>query len=158
MIKNRISDFQIRYTVFDTLNYQYKIKIKLKNLIHENKNIKLGFDNLEFCQMVAKSCLSQGVYEPFSFVLENGYFLFPSVQNYAFRLADLYSSRIKLTTKRPENIEIIVPISKLWQILYDKLLVVFPTAIAEAYHMSAEVKGTASVTSIPFTSKTEFRK
>ena len=128
---------QIRMTLEDALFYQDKLKHELKLLISENRPLKLH-EKKSFFDMITKALLSQGATEPVYFVKENGWFIFSSAQNLAHRLADMHTNRIKLKTNRPQQIEVFVDMSELWQFLYDKFLYLYPQACAEALHLSAE--------------------
>jgi len=152
-------DYQVRATVYDTLNYQYMLREKILDLIYENRPLRLGVEKQEFYQMISKACLSQGIYRKCVFLIDKGRFTFASIQNLALRIVgECNTSKIKLITKKPDVIEIVVPISKLWKILLEKLLTIFPMAVSEAYHMSAEsVKGNKTLP-ILYSSKKEIIK
>jgi len=159
MHKVKYIDYQVRYTVYDTINYQYMLKEKILDLIYDNRPLRLGIEKQEFYQMISKACLSQGIYKNCVFIIDKGRFTFASIQNFALRIAEeCNTSRIKLTTKKPDPIEIIIPISQLWRILIEKLLVIYPHAVSEAYHMSAEaIKGNKTLP-VLYSSKREIKK
>ena len=143
---------QIRLTLEDALKYQDRLKEKLKILISENRPLEYN-ERKHFFEMITKSLLSQGATDPIYFVKEDGWFIFSSAQNLAHRVADINTNEIKLKTNRPENVEVVVDISELWQYLYDKFLFYFPQACSEALHISAESVERAKQGSYKFSSK-----
>ena len=128
---------QIRLTLEDTLKYQSLLKENLKILISENRPLEYS-EKKPFFEMLTKGLLSQGCTDPVYFVKDGGWFIFASAQNLAHRLADISTSKIILSTNRPEKTEVTVDIGELWQFLYDKFLYLFPQSCAEALHLSAE--------------------
>lgn len=128
---------QTRLTLEDTLLYQEKFREFLKELIRENRPLGLH-EKDDFFNMMAKSLLSQGAVDPTYAVFEGGWFIFASVQNLAIRLTDLTTNQVRLKTTRPEKVEVTLPISEMWKMLYDKMLYLFPQATSEAIHLSAE--------------------
>lgn len=128
---------QIRMTLQDCLIFQDKLRELLQKLIRENRPLTHK-EKIEYYEILPKALLSQGSTDPIYFVHGKGWFIFSSVQNLAHRLADLYTDKVFLKTTRPENVEIIISISDLWRLLYDKVLFLFPQANAEAIHLSAE--------------------
>lgn len=128
---------QVRLTLEDCLRYQDKLRNLLKTLILENRPLTFN-EKRDYFIWLPKALLSQGAVEPVSIVLDNGWFTFASVQNLALRLADLTTGKIYLKTSRPEEVEVTIPISRLWEFLYEKVLYLFPQACSEAVHISAE--------------------
>lgn len=128
---------QLRLTLQDTLYFQDRLRVLVKLLRDENRPLAHK-EKQQFFMMLPKALLSQGSVDPTYFVQSDGWFIFSSVQNLALRLADLSTDRVFMKTTRPENIEITISISELWQFLYDKILYLFPQATAEAIHISAE--------------------
>jgi hypothetical protein len=128
---------QIRYTLEDCLVNQRKFSDLVQQLIRDNRPLDLR-EKPRYYELLPKSLLSQGASEPVSMVIQKGWFTFASIQNLAMRLADLTTDKVSLKTTRPEEVEITIPISELWQFLYDKLLYLFPLAAAEAVHLSGE--------------------
>ena len=143
---------QVRLTLEDALKYQDKLKEKLKILISENRPLEYK-ERKPFFEMLTKALLSQGATDPVYFVKDTGWFIFSSAQNMTHRVADIKTNKIKLRTNRPENVEIVVDISELWQYLYDKFLYYFPQACSEALHISAESVERAKQGSFKFSSK-----
>ena len=148
------SEKQQRLTLLDCRINQDKLREKLKELISENRPLKFN-EKKQFFDMLPKSLLSQGAAEPVSVVIKDGWFTFASLQNLAHRLSDLYSSDVYLKTYRPENVELTIPISELWQFLYDKCLYLFPLANAEAIHISAETMEKPQQGSYEFSSRSD---
>ena len=111
----------------------------------------------DFYEILPKALISQGTADPVYFVHNNGWFIFPSIQNLAHRFADLTSSKIRLKTTKPENIEVVVLISELWEVLYEKILYLFPLASAEAIHISAENVERTQQGAFKFSSKEELK-
>ena len=128
---------QIRYTLEDCLFNQRKLSELVKQLISDNRPLDMK-EKPRYYELLPKSLLSQGATDPVSMVIQKGWFTFASIQNLAMRLADLTSDKVNLKTTRPEEVEITIPISELWQFLYDKMLYLFPLAAAEAVHLSGE--------------------
>jgi hypothetical protein len=120
----------------------------------ENRPLKHN-EKKQFFDMLPKALLSQGSAEPVSVVIKNGWFTFASVQNLAHRISDLYTENVYLKTHRPEHVEITIPISELWQFLYDKCLYLFPLANAEAIHISAETMEKQQQGSYEFSSRSD---
>lgn len=143
---------QIRMTLEDTLRYQAELKSLIKTLISENRTLNYK-EKKQYFEMITKALLSQGCTDPVYFVKENGWFIFSSVQNFAHRLADLTTNRVKISTNRPERIEVTLDISELWVFLYDKFLYLFPQSCAEALHLSAESVERLKQGSYKFSSK-----
>ena len=128
---------QIRYTLEDCLFNQRKLSELVQQLIGDNRPLDVK-EKVRYYELLPKSLLSQGAADPVSMVIQKGWFTFASIQNLAMRLADLTTDKVNLRTTRPEEVEISIPISELWQFLYDKLLYLFPLAAAEAVHLSGE--------------------
>jgi len=135
-MKNK-SDQQIRYTLEDCLVHQRKLSTMLKDLIQENRCLRLN-EKEEFYQILPKAMLTQGAYDPVNMVIEKGWFTFSSLQNMFLRVADLTSNKVRLKTSRPEVVEVTVEIKDLWEFLYEKMLYYFPLACSEALHLSGE--------------------
>jgi len=145
---------QMRLTLEDCRYYQDKLKEILQILIRDNRPLK-QVEKKQFFDMLPKALLSQGSANPVSVVIEDGWFTFASVQNLAHRLADLHTDKVYLKTSRPEKVEITIPISELWQFLYDKCLYLFPLASAEAIHISAETMERPQQGSYEFSSRSD---
>lgn len=143
---------QTRMTLQDCLYNQGLLMERLKILISENRPLTHK-EKKEFYEIIAKALISQGTVDPCYFVHGKGWFIFASVQNLAYRIADLNKSNVKLMTERPEKIEVVLPISELWQFLYDKILFLIPRANAEAVNISAESIERASQGAFSFSSK-----
>ncbi|UCF12073.1 MAG: hypothetical protein JSW06_08525 [Thermoplasmatales archaeon] len=136
-MKGKEKQKQIRYTLEDCLANQRKLSDLVQQLINDNRPLNIK-EKLRYYELLPKSLLSQGASEPVSMVIQKGWFTFASIQNLAMRLADLTTDKVCLKTTRPEEVEITIPISELWQFLYDKLLYLFPLAAAKAVHLSGE--------------------
>jgi hypothetical protein len=145
---------QIRMTLQDCLYNQGCLREMLKILISENRPLAHK-ERQEFYNLLPKALISQGATNPVYFVHNNGWFIFASIQNLAHRLADLQGNKIKLKTSRPENVEVVLPISELWKVLYEKVLFLFPMASAEAIHISAETVERPQQGAFSFSSKEE---
>lgn len=128
---------QIRYTLEDCLVNQRKLSELLKLLIVENRSLRLN-EKEELYKMLPKALLTQGANNPVSMVIDKGWFTFASVQNLALRTADLTPDKVQLNNTRSEKVEVTIPISDIWQFLYDKILYYFPLACSEALHLSGE--------------------
>jgi len=148
------SEKQQRLTLLDCRINQDKLREKLKELISENRPLKFN-EKKQFFDMLPKALLSQGSIDAVSVVIKSGWFTYASIQNFAHRLSDLYSSDVYLKTSRPEQVEITIPISELWQFLYDKCLYLFPLACGEALHISAETQERPQQGSFEFTSRSD---
>jgi len=143
---------QIRMTLQDCLINQGRLRELLQTLIRENRPLSFN-EKKDFYLLLPKALLSQGSTDPAYLVINNGWFIFSSVQNLGHRLADIYANKVFLKTTRPENVEITVEIKELWQFLYDKILYLFPQANAEAIHISAESVERPQQGAYSFTSK-----
>ena len=148
---------QIRMTLQDCLYNQGRLREMLKVLINENRPLTHK-EQLEFYNVLPKALISQGATDPIYFVYENGWFIFQSCQTLAHRIADLTGNKIKLSTTRPEKVELELDISELWKFLYDKILFLFPQASAEAIHLSAETIERPQQGAYDFSSKEELNK
>jgi hypothetical protein len=148
---------QIRLTLEDTIYYQEQLRILLKTLIFENRPLSSG-EKPRYFQLLPKALLSQGAVDPVYFVYDKGWFIFSSVQNFAHRLADMHTDKVFLKTSRPEEVEITISISELWEFLYDKILFLFPQACSEAIHMSAESVERPQQKSYEFTAREELKR
>lgn len=149
---NKDKGKQIRLTLEDTLYFQNQLRELLKKLISENRPLSYP-EKQKYFEILPKALLSQGAVDPVYFVKDKGWFIFASVQNLAQRLADLTTCNVNLKTHRPEEIEITIEISELWQYLYDKALFLFPQACSEAIHLSAESIERPQQGSFEFTSR-----
>ena len=147
---------QMRMTLQDCLFFQDKLREMLKVLISENRPLT-HMEKTKLFETLPKALLSQGSNEPVYFVKDNGWFIFASVQNFAHRIAELHSNMVSLKTTRPEKIEITIPISELWQFLFDKVLYLIPLANAEAIHISAESQERPQQGAFDFTSRDVLR-
>jgi hypothetical protein len=147
---------QVRLTLEDCLQYQDKLRHLLKTLILENRPLSHG-EKQSYYEWLPKALMSQGAVDPVSVVLDDGWFTFASVQNLALRLSDLTTNNVNMKTTRPEKVEISIPISELWQFLYDKALFLFPQACSEAVHISAESVERQQQKSFEFTSKGDLK-
>jgi len=145
---------QLRYTLQDCLFYQNRLRELLQEFIRENRPLTFP-EKQKYFEMLPKALLSAGSIEPVSMVIQNGWFTFASVQSLALRLADLHTDKVSLKTSRPEIVEITIPISEMWQFLYDKILYLFPQACAEAIHISAETISRTEQGAFDFTHKEE---
>ena len=145
---------QIRMTLQDCLYNQGRLREMLKVLISENRPLTHK-EKLDFYNVLPKALIGQGATEPIYFVYKKGWFIFESCQALAFRIVDLNGDKIRLKTTRPENIEVVLPISELWKFLYEKVLFLFPQATAEAIHISAETIERPQQGSFKFSSKEE---
>ena len=143
---------QTRLTLEDCLHFQEKLRGLLHLLINDNRPLTHQ-EKQRYFEYVPKALLSQGAVDPIYFVKENGWFVFASVRSLALRMADLNTSNVSLKTTRPEEVEITIPISELWQFLYDKAIYLFPQASSEAIHISAESIERPQQKSYEFTSK-----
>jgi len=128
---------QVRMTLFDCLINQDKITGLVKQLIMEERALTIQ-EKKVFKEALHKALISQGMVNPVFFVKDKGWFVFESVQTLALRLCDLTTDRVELTTSRPENVVVTIPIAELWQFLYGKMLYLFPRAASEATHLSTE--------------------
>ena len=128
---------QKRFTLEDTLFYQERLRKKLMELRYENRSLT-NPERAEFYESLAKGLLGQGTADPVNIIINNGWFVFASIQNMALRFADIRTQNVLLKTTRPEPVEAIVSIGELWKALYEKVLFLFPQATAEAAHMSKE--------------------
>jgi hypothetical protein len=143
---------QIRMTLQDCLANQSRLRELMQALIRENRPLSFN-EKKEFYLLLPKALLSQGSNEPVYLVVNNGWFIFASVQNLGHRLADIYTNNVFLRTSRPESVEVTLEIKELWQFLYDKILYLFPQANAEAIHISAESVERPQQGAYSFTSK-----
>jgi hypothetical protein len=143
------TDKQLRLTLEDCLWNQRLLKKTLRDLIRKNRPLTLE-EKEDFFRMLPKALLSQGSEEPVSIVIQSGWFTFASVQNLAHRLGDLYTNRVNLQTTRPQAVDVTMPISELWEFLYDQCLFLFPLASSEALHISAETQPRSKQTSFEF--------
>jgi len=146
------TDKQVRLTLEDCLWNQQLLKDKLKDLIRNNRPLE-QHEKQEFFRMLPKALLSQGSEEPVSMVIHDGWFTFASLQNLAHRMSDLYTNKVNLQTHRPQQVNVTVDISELWQFVYDKCLFLFPLASGEAVHISAETIERPHQTSYEFSAK-----
>lgn len=128
---------QIRYTLEDSLSSQQRLRSLVQQLIAENRPLRVD-EKDDFFELMAKSLFSQGTSDSMTMIIDDGWYIFGSCQNFALRLAELTSNHIELTTDKPHEDMVQLPISELWHFFYDKLLYLFPRANAEAVHMSAE--------------------
>jgi len=152
MVSRDKKEKQIRMTLQDCLYFQNKLRAMLQLVIKENRCLRTE-EKPKYFEILPKSLLSQGAVDPIYIVIEDGWFIFSSVQNLALRLADLSTDKVFLKTSRPEKVEITIPIKDLWQFLYDKVLYLFPQACGEAIHLSAESVERPLQKSFEFTSK-----
>lgn len=128
---------QRRYTLEDCITNQKNLTALIKLLISQNRPLNTK-EKQKFYDMLPKALLSQGTSDQVSFVIENGWFTFASVQNMALRFAQLKNKKICLKTEIPVKVETTINISELWSFLFSKLLFLYPKATGEAIHMSAE--------------------
>jgi hypothetical protein len=154
MANKETKEKQLRMTLQDTLYYQDRLRDLLQQLIRENRPLK-QIEKQQFFEMLPKALLSQGAVEPVSLVIKEGWFTFASVQNMALRMSDLHTDKVFLKTSRPDNVEVTIPISYLWQFLYDKVLYLYPQACSEAIHISAESVERPHQKSFDFSSRSE---
>lgn len=146
------TDKQVRLTLEDCLWNQRLLKDKLKDLIRNNRPLEHD-EKQDFFRMLPKALLSQGTEEPVSLVIQDGWFTFASMQNLAHRMGDLYTNKVNLQTHKPQQVDVTVDISELWQFLYDKSLFLFPLASGEAVHISAETIERPHQTSYEFSAQ-----
>ena len=128
---------QMRMTLQDAIHFQKVLRKLIQQLISENRPLKPE-EKAKYFETLPKALLSQGSVDTVSVVIEDGWFTFASIQNLALRMTDLSTDKVHMKTTRPEKVEITIPISELWQFLYDKILYLFPQATSEAIHISAE--------------------
>ena len=95
MTKGDKKEKQLRMTLQDTLFFQNKLRNLLKTLIAENRTLTQK-EKTEFFEMLPKALLSQGSTDPTYMVIQDGWFIFSSVQNLAHRLADLNGDKVFL--------------------------------------------------------------
>lgn len=124
-------------TLEDCLQYQQFLRDLLKLLIKENRCLESD-EKVYFYPALAKGLLGQGIRNQLSFCHNHGLFKFESLQAFALRLSDLETSLVYLRTTTPHTIEIEVPISFLWEILYTKMIYFFPLSCREAIKISGE--------------------
>lgn len=128
---------QIRLTLEDTLKYQEELSELMKQLINENRAIRLN-ERKRLRAILPKALLSQGAVECVTMVISGGWFTFSSLQNMILRVSDLNENIVKLQTHKPEPNVQIGSIGELWKFIYDQLLYYYPLATAESLRMSKE--------------------
>jgi len=153
-MKTKNDQKQIRYTLEDCLVNQRKLSSLFKQLIQENRCLRLN-EKDKYYEILPKALLTQGATQPETMVINKGWFLFSSLQNMALRLADITSDKVELETSRPDKVKVIVDIKELWQFLYEKCLFYFPLACSEALHLSGENVPFKEQGDFSFSSKTK---
>ena len=143
---------QVRLTLEDCLFFQNKLRELLQQLIRENRPLKMN-ERKPYFDLLPKALLSQGAVDPVHLVIDKGWFIFASVQSLAHRMVDLSTDKVNMKTTRPEKVDVTIPISELWQFLYDKVLYLFPQGTSEAIHISAESIERPKQTAYEFSSK-----
>ena len=128
---------QVRMTLEDTLNFQEELSEMIKQLMNENRSMKLN-ERRRLRKIMTKALLSQGAIYPVTLVIEGGWFTFASLQNMILRTSEINTNLVRLTTHKPEHNTQVGSIGELWKFIYDQLLYYYPLAAAEATRISKE--------------------
>ena len=91
MVSKEKKEKQLRLTLQDCLHYQDELRNLLQDLIRNNRPLTY-VEKQKYFEMLPKALLSQGIVDPVSVVIQDGWFTFASVQNLALRMAELVTS------------------------------------------------------------------
>ena len=142
--------FQKRMTYLDTLNAQIKMRKKVKDLMEEDRILSDG-EKREWERLVAFSFLSQGKNVKMWYDIPGAKIELGTVHEVAYKMLD-WEEPIVVKDK---GFKITFRPKVLWGLFYKKLGEIFPKALDEAIHMSAEKEMRDAATSFDFNSNEE---
>ena len=126
---------QIRLTFQDTMQSQNELHGFVWNKFKKNDFVHIP-ETREYINLVDKSFLSEGNFRIAFYKDGNTRVPLGPVHTYALQISNLFSATV--TIQRYE-FKKVIQISELWQILLDEMPFIFPPALEESLHMSAEM-------------------
>jgi len=126
---------QERLTYQDTINSQEELLTLLGWKIRKNVGLS-DKEAKEFPKLLGDALLSQGNKHRLYYEHGNRKIPLGCVHTFSLKMKSIQGPQQNLNY---EDLNIIVPISDLWQLLYDSYLNIFPSAIEESIHISKEI-------------------
>lgn len=149
MTKKTGSHKVVKPTFEAVLNAQEQLRVKLNELINENRCLRDKEERSEFTRLLAHSTLGLGVNEKIELESRYGLYIRNDLEITARWVADQTSDKIYVPIflsaydVRDQNHEPNFKISSVWKALQRGLYSVFPVALDRAVGMSKEKEDTA---------------
>ena len=122
---------QIRLTFEDTITAQNELEKFIWDKYQKNKFI-VEDEREYYINLLSKAFLSKGNWRKAKY----GYIKFGGIHTFGLEMAFIFDTKLKI--RRFDEI-FVVDIKDLWKIILDQLKFIFPLALQESLHVSAEV-------------------